>query len=74
MIKGSAVRRADYPVDDGASSMRAATPSTGRRVEAMAAVGEPGDREALPERLRERKAPNGRRKLSETVCEGPFCF
>jgi nitroreductase len=46
----------------------------GFRVEAMAAVGKPGDVEALPEKLREREIPSGRRRLAETICEGPFCF
>jgi len=44
----------------------------GFRVEAMAAVGLPGDRETLPERLRKREEPNKRRPLEETVCEGVF--
>jgi nitroreductase len=44
----------------------------GFTVEAMAAIGLPGDREALPPHLRERESPNGRRKLTETVCEGPW--
>jgi nitroreductase len=44
------------------------------RVEAMAAVGRPGDKEALPEILRQRELPNDRRKLERTVCEGSFRF
>jgi nitroreductase/ABC-type cobalt transport system substrate-binding protein len=44
------------------------------RVEAMAAIGKPGDNEALPEELRKREAPNERRKLEQTICEGPFCL
>jgi len=44
------------------------------RVEAMAAVGRPGSREALPEDLQKRESPNDRKKLAETVCEGPFRF
>lgn len=44
------------------------------RVEAMAAVGRPGSREALPEDLQKRESPNDRKKLVETVCEGPFSF
>jgi nitroreductase len=42
------------------------------RVEAMAAVGRPGAVEDLPEHLRQRELPSDRRKLAETVCEGPF--
>ena len=41
-------------------------------VEAMAAVGRPGSKESLPERLRARESPNDRRKLSESVFEGAF--
>lgn len=46
----------------------------GFRVEAMAAVGKPADASVLPEKLREREAPSDRRKLEQTICEGPFCF
>ena len=42
------------------------------QVEAMAAVGRPGSKESLPEKLRARETPNDRRKLSESVFEGPF--
>jgi nitroreductase len=41
-------------------------------VEAMAAVGKPGPKEQLPEKLQTRESPNDRRKLSESVFEGPF--
>jgi len=44
----------------------------GFAVEAMVAVGRPGDPSVLPEDLRKREAPNDRRKLDKTVCEGPF--
>ena len=43
-------------------------------VEAMAAIGKPGNKEELPEGLKERESPNNRRKLSETICEGPLCI
>lgn len=43
-------------------------------VEAMAAVGRPADPATLPDDIRAREAPSNRRKLEETVCEGPFCF
>ena len=42
------------------------------QVEAMAAVGRPGRKELLPEKLRTRESPNDRRKLSESIFEGPF--
>ena len=42
------------------------------QVEAMAAVGKPGSKESLPEKLKARESPNQRRKLSESVFEGPF--
>ena len=42
------------------------------QVEAMAAVGRPGRRELLPEKLQARETPNDRRKVSESVFEGPF--
>ena len=44
----------------------------GYRVEAMAGVGVPAHAETLPEPMREREFPKGRRGLSQTVCEGPF--
>ena len=46
----------------------------GFRVEAMAAVGRPGDPQRLPERLRAREAPSDRKPLGQTTCEGPFNF
>jgi hypothetical protein len=46
----------------------------GFRIEAMAAVGYPGGKEALPEQLQKREAPNERRELEQTICEGPFRF
>jgi nitroreductase len=44
----------------------------GFTVEAMAAIGMPGNKEELPDYLQERESPNDRRKLTETVCEGPW--
>jgi nitroreductase len=44
----------------------------GFRVEAMAAIGISGEKEALPAELQKREAPNERRKLEQTICEGPF--
>ncbi len=44
------------------------------QVEAMAAVGKPGPKESLPERLQAIETPNDRRPLAHTVCEGPFRF
>jgi nitroreductase len=46
----------------------------GFRVEAMAAVGRPGDPSTLPERVRAREKPSDRKPLSEITCEGPFDF
>jgi nitroreductase len=46
----------------------------GFRVEAMVAVGRPGDPATLPEAAREREEPNGRKPLAETTCEGIFRF
>jgi nitroreductase len=42
------------------------------QIEAMAAVGRPGSKELLPEKLQKRESPNDRRKLSESIFEGPF--
>jgi nitroreductase len=44
------------------------------QVEAMAAVGRPGAKESLPQKLQERESPNDRRKLVKSICEGPFRF
>jgi nitroreductase len=44
----------------------------GFQVEAMAVIGKPGEKEDLPEKLQERESPSNRRKLAETICEGPF--
>ncbi len=41
-------------------------------VEAMIAIGQPGRSEDLPEPLRQREVPSGRKPVSEVVCEGPF--
>ena len=43
-------------------------------VEAMAAVGKPGAREGLPEKLQKAESPNDRREISASVCEGAFAF
>jgi hypothetical protein len=42
------------------------------QVEAMVAVGRPGPKKLLPEKLQARETPNDRRKLSESIFEGPF--
>jgi len=44
------------------------------QIEAMAAVGRPGAKEVLPEKLQAKESPNGRRKIAESVCEGAFHF
>lgn len=41
-------------------------------VEAMIAVGRPGNKEDLPEYLQEREFPSPRKKLDEIVMEGVF--
>lgn len=44
----------------------------GFTVEAMAVIGKPGRKEDLPEKLQQRETPNDRRRLTETVFEGPY--
>jgi nitroreductase len=44
----------------------------GFEVEAMAAVGYPAGRDDLPERLRQRETPSGRKPLAELQLEGGF--
>jgi nitroreductase len=44
----------------------------GYHIEAMVVIGKPGKKEDLPEKLQERESPSDRRKLSETIFEGPF--
>jgi nitroreductase len=43
-------------------------------VEAMIALGKPGDLGALPQQLQERETPSGRKPVQEIICEGPFAF
>ena len=43
-------------------------------VEAMIAIGQPGDPAELPPELRERETPTGRMKIAEFSREGPFAF
>ena len=43
-------------------------------VNAMFAVGRPGDPAALPEEMQEMEIPSGRRAVRESICEGPFRF
>lgn len=42
------------------------------QIEAMAAIGRPGQKEDLPIGLQERESPNDRRKLAETITEGAW--
>jgi hypothetical protein len=42
------------------------------QVEAMIAVGRPGNKEVLPPDLQEREFPSARRKLEEIIFEGGF--
>jgi nitroreductase len=44
----------------------------GYAIEAMVAVGHPGDPRVLPEDLQARETPNDRRPLGATAWEGPF--
>jgi nitroreductase len=44
------------------------------QVEAMAAVGRSAPKEMLPEKLQQRESPSDRRKLTQSICEGPFRF
>ena len=41
-------------------------------VAAMIALGRPGNPADLPEQLREREAPSGRRPVRDSICEGPY--
>ena len=43
-------------------------------IEAMVALGRPGDPNALPPELRDREVPSGRKPIAEITCEGPFGF
>src|SRR5262249_10878773 len=42
------------------------------QIEAMAAIGKPGRKEILPEKLQAREPPNNGRKFSEIFFEGQF--
>lgn len=44
----------------------------GFQVEAMIAVGKPGEKNLLPPNLQGREFPSPRKPLAEIVCEGPF--
>lgn len=44
------------------------------QVEAMIALGRPGDPESLPDLLRQRELPSGRKPIAAIVCEGQFSF
>ncbi|MEP6819890.1 MAG: nitroreductase family protein [bacterium] len=46
----------------------------GFQVEAMCAIGKPAAPETLPADLQAKEVVSERRKLEETICEGPFCF
>ena len=43
-------------------------------VEAMIALGRPGNPEDLPDELQQREVPSGRKKVEEIICDGPFAF
>jgi len=59
--------------DYAAAATRLQIPE-GFKVEAMVAIGKPGQLSALPEKLQSRESPSPRRPLSETICEGVFTF
>jgi nitroreductase len=42
------------------------------QIQAMAAIGRPGQKEDLPIGLQERESPDDRRKLAEMITEGPW--
>jgi nitroreductase len=44
----------------------------GYQVEAMVAIGRPGERDDLPEKMRETEQPNSRKSVSEIAFEGGF--
>jgi hypothetical protein len=44
------------------------------RVEAICAIGKPGDPTRLPQPLQERETPNARKPLAEIACEGAFAW
>ena len=58
--------------DEDASYEALGVPREGWEAMAAFAVGHPGPADALPEPLREREAPNGRKEPSEIVFEGRF--
>jgi hypothetical protein len=43
-------------------------------VAAMFAAGRPAPPDVLPEQLREREKPTGRKQVAEFICEGAFAF
>jgi len=44
------------------------------QVEAMAAIGRPGEANLLSDELQKREFPSDRRPLNEIICEGPYCL
>jgi len=44
------------------------------QVEAMVAIGHPGDPDQLPDALREREVPTGRKPIDQIAMAGPFGF
>jgi hypothetical protein len=38
----------------------------------MIAIGKPGEKEELPEKLQERELPSGRKEINEIAFEGQF--
>ena len=50
------------------------TPTEHERIEAMVAIGRPGDPAELPEDLQAREKPSGRRPVEDSIREGAFAF
>jgi len=59
---------------DGDRARRALQIPDDFSVNAMFAVGRPGDPGSLPETMREGEVPSGRRPAADSICEGPFSF
>ncbi len=57
---------------DGDLARKAINAPDDFRIEAAIAIGYPGDKAQLPEKLREREVKSGRRPLGETLYSGPI--
>lgn len=59
---------------DADAARRALSVPAQYSINAMFAVGRPGDTEALPEEIRDQEIPSGRKPIREIACAGPFDF